>query len=353
MKSPLRAIYYPHNRLSEEAFLKYALVFWDNVEVICPKDVRGDERPYDIRRAAELIEVKREPTEDAASRVERRVSELLANGVPAWMTKPLPAEVGFPYRVKYPIYLSKFTHETWGLLKDNGLAQFNGAQDNEPATNPAVGLLLMGLLAEEMAGKTRHRITDREGPYQWLAKLLAMENGAEPTSRADIAASPANYKVLTSVDIPVLTLDEIPLSRLTQLREREIVDPGLRDIRINYSGRVAALVDAIQQPDLTPADVDNLLSDYADECTIHMRELNALLGRARRDLVLSDKVWVGIYMGAAAALGFITSAVTAPLALISGAEKIAGIRKAGEQYSDAQLAAMRTRPISWRYLASK
>ena len=86
-----------------------------------------------------------------------KVAALIEDGVPKWLRQDL-ARADFRHTHVYP---DKLLHETWQMLEEANLARAVAVDGRSMQVPSSLGLLLMSMLADECAGTTHIKITDR------------------------------------------------------------------------------------------------------------------------------------------------------------------------------------------------
>jgi hypothetical protein len=352
-----RAVYYPHNVIQNEAMMKHALLLWDSVDTIVPVDLPksvGFDRSPLMKRAAELIECQHVPSLGEQQSVYKNLAALLANGAQPWMRAEAPPN--FPYQARYPLYATKFSAETWDILRRNGLIK-NEAVDGI-GTSPAVGLLLMALAAKAAAGRTRHTVTDRRAAYSWLTKLGIVEPPVPIESLAQTESGHNEMSLLCSVAIRAVSSDGISMKKLVEMREREAAgkDPDSAEIRHRYVKFLRRYRDLLLEPSLSTADRRDVLDDFEKKTVAHKKQLAAALMLSERELVLDDRLITGLWVAASLAAAAVASGgLMVPTAVV-GVASAASALTLGKTLVKSRSTRKRLfaeNEVSWLYQASQ
>jgi hypothetical protein len=183
-------------------------------------------------------------------------------------------------------------------------------------TEPA-GLMVMSILADCCAGKTRTRVTDRGAAYATLAGLLG-----QTTSR-QVKSLRTAQEQLAHIGLEVINTKSIPLKTLIEFREREEKEGGhtLRDLRHRYVSNLESYVKRITTEPGNESDAREIKRQFADDMRIDLAKLNRELRSTGRDALLSKEVLLTVLAGA----GTIASwAFGVPIPIL-GAVTVAGV----------------------------
>ena len=344
----LTAVYYPHTRIRDMSLLKNALLLWDRVEYIVPfqkwEHETLNKKAYD--EAIELIAEPHLPTDDEKAQLHGRVEALVKRGVPDWFFLR-PAQ-GFHGPERYKMYTDKMAQETVDLLIHHGMARVMKNHLNYAEFMPATGLIVMSLLADVCAGKSKQKITDRPDAYRWLAMCDTEEMGGEYKIGKETVQLRDDIERLVSVSIKVLDTDDIPISKLIAMRKREAKSAGsdYRAFRLKYLTKIDEFVRRLREPDVRESDVKEIEREFQKGLDGYISNLNTELGLALTKLIFSKEVAVAVL----AAVG----TLTAPILGLVGASTSIGIGalvKDVVDYRAARRKALRENPMSWLYLS--
>jgi hypothetical protein len=136
--------------------IKNALLLWDCVETIVPKGNWNPRRAFgdkSFNEAVDLIVIPRVPSEEERLSAHESLRRLLRSGLP----QSLIAQASPPWHSgEFPIYSEKFLQQTWHMLERRGMAHWVSAA-SEYGLPPAIGFLMMSLLADACAGSQIQR----------------------------------------------------------------------------------------------------------------------------------------------------------------------------------------------------
>jgi hypothetical protein len=343
------AVYYPHTTVRSPELLKTGLLLWDRVDCIVPNTRFKDRRDQteSVRRATELL-VRNQPVSEPMKRaVHGRLENLLEHGLPHWLTQGVPE--GWRGTRRYLIYPEKLAHETWGLLHYVKALEWDKVS-RDFAVPPVLGLLLMAMLADEMAGKTRRRITDRVAAYSWLSRFATEDIGGCYLPDMNASHLADTFDRLVTIAVDVVDASRVPMKRLVALREREARegDLDLATFRRNLLTRVNKYVEAITSPGTSSGDQEELRRQYRQALEADLRVLRAELGVAKREVLLSKEVGIT----ALATAGVVLTGVGVPLLLPAmKSVGIGAVLRSGSKYKNSRRKAYDKSALSWLYLA--
>jgi hypothetical protein len=342
------ALYYPHTTVKDRALLKNAMLLWDEVECITPSFGKRNhyfgEALWD--EATELIVKDRVPTEDERREVHKEVLALVDAGLPTWewLQSDLPG-----FQDRYPIYPDKLGAETWHLLEDHALSSWRA--DGDAEMGPALGLLIMSLLADACAGREKRKITDRVPAYSTLAKCLAVSAGTRAPAEPQSMAATADYEHMVGLTVRLLNTDDIPILRLVELRRREMREGSsdYRHLRKRYVEKIEALRDRIAASSGSASDVREIERQFQEDMRDDLNDLCAELRVANRKALFSKEVVIGATALIAAAVsplgGF------GELATVLSPVGIGALLNTSGDHSAARRKALRSHSMSWLHLA--
>jgi hypothetical protein len=346
---PVAATYYPHTQIQSEGLLKTALLLWDHVDCVVPTGPLPQTKlPARLEEATELVVRPRKPRPAEQERVHSRLRELLRNGIPGWLD--LNPETPQWARRPYLIYPNKLGHETWQMFKQHGLARFDTASaDYElPA---ALGLLVMAMLADECAGTTKRRVTDRTSAYQWLAGLTTKEAGGEYLPNVDVTHLAPTYDRLITISLEALGAQQIPLTRLVAMRKRELKgrSKDYQNLRRRYLERLDAVVASLVAQDVTESDRVEIERQFRVDMDDDLRLLKSELRLTSTKALFSKEI------GLAAVA--VAGAVIAPATWLAAAATLKGLGvgaliRTHAEYRSSRAKNLRDHSMSWLYVAS-
>jgi hypothetical protein len=280
---------------------------------------------------------------------------MLRNGVPPWLRPDIqPSSLRRPYL----IYPEKLANETWRMFEQANLAQFD-KPSGDFAVPPALGLFTLSLIAEECAGKTRTKITDRDRAYAWLCGVMTERLGGEylPTLQASQLA--ATYDRLVTASVRVLNTDGIPLKRLMSLRKKEQAGqaPELQPLRAKYLATLDEHVKLLLQPSLRTSDAREIERQFERDRQNDFRELKRELGLAAKDVLFTKEIGVlALAVAGAVATPFMAPAaasLTVPAAASIKGLGVGALLVTKAKYRKARESALNRNAMSWLYVTSK
>lgn len=296
------ALYYPHTSIHSERIIRDGLLLWEKIEYIAP--TRGYRPDYanqpDWGAAMDLIGEPRVPTQEEMRAVHEGVVELL--------NKPLPADFLFETgRNDYLIFPQKFLFETWQLLDEKALVgrQSSGEFEDYAVSN-ALGLTLMGLLADVCAGTQRRLITDRPNPKRAVENWLKTE-----------------YASLVDTTVAMIDSRKLGLARLIEWRKRRGQQPDTVKLRQNYRDRLDAQFKLLLEEGKTEADRDEIKRKFELEMKSDLQEIAKQLRFDNWQTLLSTemRVFAGLAVGTIVALPAvapISPALAVPAVMAAG-----------------------------------
>src|SRR5208283_2785788 len=158
--------------------------------------------------ASELLVKPCNPSDTQKEQAHIQLMDLVSRPLPAWFY------IGSE-QPKDWIYADKFFRKTWDELQKRGLALAQSDNEKHYWSSKALGMLMMSVLADCCAGKTKVTATDQPDAYNTLGKCLAVEVGAE-------ARHPREGEgALVSTEVLSPSLDAIPFANLIKLRKQE------------------------------------------------------------------------------------------------------------------------------------
>lgn len=346
------AFYYPHTNIKDQNLIKNSLLLWDQVEYITPT-VKWKHEQFSsklLNEAIELISKPHFPSDAERLEAHNRISKIVSGGLPDWFF--LNATRRIRNFEPYFVYPEKFNDATWHLLKESNLATYD-KQSSDRGLTPYFGLMIMSILADACAGKTKRKITDRAEAYFWLQKYATAEAGGEIVSGLDASQVAPSYERLVTLSIKVLQTDDIPISTLVAMRKREVKSSSsdYRNFRINYLKRIDACISDITQPGLTQADVIEIERQFQKDMKSDLTDLKKELQVNRDKLLFSKEVLVAATAGANALSTPIRGLTD--LSVLLGSISVGALIKAGKEYNAARRKALKSSAMSWLYLADK
>jgi hypothetical protein len=346
----MKALYYPHTEIQDPRIIKNALLLWDELETIVPRRhwQRASRNSRDLDEAIELIVRERVPSSAEKAAAHKALEAHVDSGLVASIAR---AQTG-PWRHRpYAMYPDKFLHRTWELLTQGGHAQWLHEM-SDYGVPPAVGLLMMSLLANECAGDTVRKVTDRAESYEWLARETARIAGAPYAPGLPATAISPSHDRLVTLSVSVIDAAGVPLKRLVELRKRELKsgDTVVRDLRLRYLRSLDDHLKKIGEAKKM-ADVRELERQFRAETQADFKELKRELRSVAGDLVLSKDVYVAVLVVAGSALAVAKR-------LMGGTTTLGGIGampllKAWKEYRGKREKALKAHSTSWLYVSTR
>lgn len=335
------AQYYPHTRLHTESLLKAALLLWDYVDCIVPSATFAPEETGKsklILEAEELLVRSRVPSPTEKQNVHAKIRAMLHDGVPSWLRQDLK---GGDTR-HYLMYPEKLGYETWRLLEEAELATAIDGGGRNYKVPSSLGLLMMSLLADECAGTTRIKVTDRNQSYSWLLGLMTDNCGGEYLGVEGTHLGRDLDRLVTAA-IHTVDTGGIPLSKLLSFRQREQKEKSqdYASFRRNYLQRIQTYIEQLNVPKLSASDVGEVYRQYRNDMSADLRDL-------KRELKLAD----GAALTSTAMGTAVLAVAGSPIAPLAGALGVGALIHTGQKYRQARRTAFKSHAMSWLYLAN-
>lgn len=347
----LRALYYPHTEIKSEIILKNALLLWDSVDTIVPSDrMRQESRSSKtIQDAIELIVTPRRPTQEERIKAHASLSAMMNSGEVAALLLQAPA---FFRRSPYFMYGDKFLYETWRMLEESGLTDFdNGGR--EYGVPSALGFLMMSLLADICAGTQLQKITDRVDAYGWLSKAHAQMLGTNPIMGLDVSQVAPAYDRLVALSLSVVDARNISLDRLVDFRRREAKSRSTDyvSMRRRYLKALSEHIERVTKEAKSLSDLKELERQFVENLRDDLNDLKSELGIASIKTMFSKEVAVTALVTA----GTLVSPVAGLTSLATevGAIGIIPLLKSAAELRGARRTAFQRHTSSWLYLAGR
>lgn len=350
--SQLSALYYPHTHFTDQNLIKNSLLLWDKVSYIVPTEnwmrTSFSEKVYN--EALDILAEPIVPADEEKKQVHERVAGLIKIGIPKGMR--LEAARSKEHAATYPVYPEKLGEETWNLLREESLAEFDW-RDEDYHMNPYFGLMIMSLLADACAGKTRTKITDRAEAYSMLQQYLTAELGGEYVVTKETDNITSAYQKLINLSVKVLNTDEIPIENLVAMRQQEIKSHSqdYRNLRLNYLQKIESYVNLLSANDLSKRDINDIQNQFELEMQSLVVELSEALMIRNRKLMLSKYVLMAVCVAAGSLLHL--NIPPEYLAEVSGVVGVGSFVNDVAQYRSDRKEALRKNAMSWLYLANK
>jgi hypothetical protein len=347
-----KALYFPHTDIQNPVILKNALLLWDSVDTIVPRqNWRSHHKPPDklISEAIELVVTRKVPNQVERRDAHHILEESVRTGFISSLVEQSPGEWRKP---NYLIYPEKFLSETWGLLQKGGMAYWV-ASERDFGVPAGVGFYMMSILADVCAGTQIQKITDRTDAYEWLGRQHARALGSQYVTGFDASQVAPAHDRLVSLSMDVLDGRAIPLKKLVELRKRELRSSGAAysEMRRRYFSALQEHLKRIGQEARSASDVKELDRQFKEGLKEDLTELKAQLGTASlkalfsKEVVLTTLIIAGSFVAPIAGLTALAAQV--------GGIGIIPLAKAGVDYRAARREALQKHKMSWLFLAKQ
>lgn len=264
--------------------LTTAVLLWDTLEVIVPypefqpSPMIGENQHDDEKAISEAFEMVVKPralTDPEKNKLFARLEKLIAGGVPETLRFKVQMD-------NYNMYPEKLDPRIWELLYGAGLVSdgtsgYYGLQRD-------FGLIVMGMIADICAGGTRRKVTNYQDAHEAYSRLVATQSGAIQDFQPDLERA---YTTLASISLKSVDVGKFTLGKLVALRRRENEDGLLPPLRRNYRAAVDRYVERIKKDATSPADVELIEQEFAQEIRDDFRHLQEMLGLEGGGMVLS------------------------------------------------------------------
>jgi len=348
----LKALYYPHTDVTNPLILKNALLLWDSVETIVPRRGWVPQRVQNdrfINEAVDLVVQPRVPTASERLEAHGALQSMMEAGTVARLM--LEASPGWRCG-QYLIYAEKFLAQTWDTLERGGMAHWVAAA-GDYGVPPAIGFLMMSLLADACAGTQVQKITDRVDAYTWLSQNHARALGSPHVTGLDVSQVAPAYDRLVTLSLEVLDARAIPLRKLVEFRKRESKRGGADHsaMRRRYLNALQAHLKRIGTEAQSTADLRELERQFKEELRRDLADLKTELNAASLKALFSKEVAVSTLISAGALITPIPG-LTA-LANQMGLVGVIPLLKAAVDLRGARRVALQRHISSWLYLAGQ
>lgn len=336
------ALYYPHTEIGDGRILKTALLLWDEIHVIVPtKEYRPEYESRQHSEAFEMIGNCHVPTPDEQQEAHEIISDFAMRPLPKAFSY-IPSNLPNEGNEIYELYPEKLLMSTWEMLRQGGFIGAALPNADFPASN-AMGLGLMGILADCCAKDTFTRVTDRAESYASLQGLLT-DDGSPAGEVAVNELVPAAVKIVNS--------NRLDFDRLIAFRKNE--DAASRDLRHRLQKRIEEQAEIIAKSKSKTKREEALRqfeSDTQDDYTL----LKEALKMKTIETFASKEIIVTI-------LGAVGMAVTAGLAAhlampevataTGGAVTIGGLVATKSKFSSERRKLLQEHPTAYLYEAA-
>jgi len=336
------ALYFPHTRVRSESLVRTALLQWDHLEFISPDlDYRPSYEDPVIAEAMELIGKPRTTNSEDRKRMHEFVEEFLDNldfpDAFQYLTSVSEEDVNV-----FRIMAEKLAPETWKLLYSGQ----TGNLDTCPLHSSyyfvpdALGLTLMAVLADVLAGDTRARVTDQAEAYRAIANA-PRQLGKEVSA----------HQHVVPLTLKGVNLESVSTQRLIEFRKREAGPEGhqYRGLRHKYLARVEAQVVALAKLERVE-DRDELDRTFCEDMDKDFRDLKDELRFARNEAWLDRGFMTLVASSAASALALAGMGVMPEVYGPAGlAVSLAGSLGPVNKLAKSRLDIMQKHPMAYLY----
>lgn len=347
----LTALYYPHTDIKNEVILKNALLLWDGVETIVPQRSWTPYRFNDkaSNEAIDLIVSGRKPNYEEQKEAHAALKKLHDFGDLAKIIASGPRDL---HRSPYLIYPEKFLHSTWHMLTNGGMAHWEET-NSDYGVPPALGFLMMSLLADACAGTQIQKITDRVDAYSWLTESHAQALDSIHIKGFDVSQVAPAHDRLVTLSLEVLDVRNISMEKLVAFRKREAKSGGsdYSAMRHRYLKALQAHIKRVCTEAQNKNDVRELEKQFKAELATDLADLKAELKLSSLKTLFSKEVAVSAVLSA----GTLVSPIAGLTGLATqvGLVGVVPLIKAAIELKGARRTALLKHTSSFLYLASK
>lgn len=347
----LTALYYPHTDIRNEVILKNALLLWDRIQTIVPQNNWQPHRFDDkaSNEAVDLIVSGRKPNQEEQHEAHKALQKLYDSGDLAKIIATSPRAL---HRSPYLIYPQKFMHETWHMLTHGGMARWVD-RHSDYGVPPALGFLMMSLLADACAGTQTQKITDRVDAYSWLSESHAQALSSTHIKGFDVSQVAPAHDRLVTLSFEVLDVRDVPMERLVAFRKREARGGGsdYSAMRHRYLKALQDHIKRVCSEARNKTDVKELERQFKAELSTDLSDLKAELKQASLKTLFSKEVAISAILSAGTMVSPIAGLTE--LGTQVGLLGVVPLLKAAVELKGARRAALLKHRSSWLYLASK
>jgi hypothetical protein len=347
----LTALYYPHTDVRNTLVLKNALLLWDKLETIVPE---SNWQPYRFadkysNEAVDLIVSPRKPNDREKTEAHEVLQRKYEAGEIAKLIASTPQDL---HRNPYLIYPDKFMRETWRMLTRTGMARWE-SRYSDYGVPPALGFLMMSLLADACAGTQIQKVTDRGDAYSWLSETQALVLNSTYVRGLDVSQVAPAHDRLVALSLEVLDVRDVPMSRLVAFRKREASGRGAdySAMRRRYLKTLQDHVKRICSEARSKSDVRELERQFKADLSTDLADLKAELKLASIKSLFSKEVAVSAVLTAGAFLSPIAGLTE--LAARVGWVGVVPLFGAASALRGARRAALLKHTSSWLYLTTR
>ena len=348
----LKALYYPHTDITNSVIIKNSLLLWDCIETIVPRQGWAPRRVPGNRllnEAVDLVVRPRVPTLTERRGAHDSLRDFIRTDLPSSLIRNSPRT----WRsAEFLVYPEKFLEETWHMLEHGRMAQWvAGASDY--GVPPALGFLMMSILADSCAGSQIQKVTDRVDAYSWISEQHARALGSQYVTGLDVSQVAPAYDRLAALSLEVLDAREVPLRKLLEFRRRELRSRGsdYSAMRRHYLSTLQAHLQRLGKEAKSEADVRELQRQFKEEMKQDLADLKAELSLAGKKALLSKEVALSALI--------LAGSLVAPVAGITalgttvGGVGIIPLAKTAVEYRGARREVLRRHTMSWLFLGTR
>lgn len=347
----VNALYYPHTDITNPSIVKNALLLWDTLETIVPRAHWTPQRLPDavLNEAIDHVVRHRAPNLKQRSDAHSELVKIVKTGQLNTLLTSAPQQLRGG---RYLIYPEKFLAETWRELEVGGLAAFDSAS-SDYGVPPALGYLMMSLLADSCAGSQIQKVTDRVDAYSWLAQARATALGTTLITGLDVSQVAPAYDRLVTISLEVLDARRIPIKKLLDLRRREERGNGAdyRAMRQKYAQSLTSHIDRVTKEAKTSTDLLQLEAQFRAELERDLVDLKAELNLTSLKTLFSKEVAMSALVTAGSLILPIPGLTE--LSTQIGLIGIIPLLKSAVELRGARRVALQKHSSSWLYLANQ
>lgn len=347
-----KALYYPHTDITNPLIIKNALLLWDSIETIVPqkkwtpKRLQGNKV---FNEAVDIVVRQRVPSSTEQRDAHNKLMKLTETGLLTSLMLKSPHS----WRGRrYSMFPMKFLDQTWRMLQREGMANWMVAA-KDFGVPPAIGLLMMSILADACAGTQVQKVTDRIEAYSWLSEHYAGVLGSQHVTRLDASQVAPNYDRLVTLSLEALDARKIPLQKLVEMRKRESRRGGTsyKAMRRRYLKHLRAHVKRLGTEAHSAKDVRDLNQQFKEEMVEDLADLKNELGTASLKTLFSNNILLSTVIAAGCFISPVAGLTTLSTKLVGIG--VIPLLRAAVEYRGARRDALKRHTSSWLFLAVK
>ncbi|TCI75697.1 hypothetical protein EVJ20_13495 [Exiguobacterium sp. SH0S1] len=266
-----KMIYYPHFEIRDEKWLKFALLYYKEINPIIPSNVKIDfTAPFKaVYEDTDLIQSYNPSYDDgknASFKAIDTITRLLTNRKyysPTFGTNDIELEWSNNKTHTYEIYNEKFASEWIYFCKERNMGTIS---DNGIKTNPDLAFIYMSIFANNIAdNKNVSTITDDSNYDNFLRATYTSQSIDQ--SKLFIADRLINFMIPQD-------LDGIPLSKIISIRNSDSFENKISAFHTTLEKYVLAHDSNLSAADyLDSLEYDTTLNDLTSELRSHKLDL--------------------------------------------------------------------------------